>query len=64
MSVEISCESLCLSAIIDINMIYLHTLLNISKHRPEQSDSFLLTAALPNMLKLIITEYNKPIATK
>ena len=49
-------------SIIDINMIYLHTVLNISKHRPEQSDC--LAAALPSMLKLIITEYSEPIVTE
>ena len=50
-------------AAIDMNIIYLNTgtLLNISKHRFEQSDGLQPTAALPSMLKLIITEYSKRI---
>ena len=40
------------------------TLLNISKHRPEQSDCLQPTAALPSMLKLIITEYSETIVTE
>ena len=53
-------------SIIDMNMIYLNTdtLLNISKHRLEQSDDLQLTAALPSMLKLIITQYSEPTAAK
>ena len=51
-------------SIIDMNMIYLHTLLNISKHRPEQNDGLWLITALPSMQKLIITEYSESIVTE
>ena len=42
----------------------LHTLINISKHRLEQSDGLWITAALPSILKLIVTEYSERIVTE